>query len=351
MNNRIVSFIKIMLFFAFGISILYLVYYRQNIAFQAECSLNNIPSSDCSLIQKLLKDISHINYLWIWITIVIYMISNYLRALRWKMMLEAIGYKPKMMNLFATVMVNYLANLGIPRSGEVVRAALLSKYENIPVEKVFGTVVTDRIFDVIMMMVVFGTTILLGGSAVMGYLDKNINLVNKLSAAVQNPWIIFSLVIFTMVFLWIIYKTKSKIRNTTWGSKFIIKLMDFYSGVKSVRYISNVPMFIFHTVTIWVLYYLMQYLAFFSFAPTEDLGPIAGLVVFAFGSLGIVIPTPGGMGSFHYLTGEALAIYGVQGADSFAYANIVFFSIQIFTNIFFGALAMVILPIINKPKL
>ena len=130
----------------------------------------------------------------------------------------------------------------------------------------------------------------------------------------------------------------------------MIKLHGFYDGIMSVRRISNIPLFIFHTIAIWFLYYLMQYLAFFSFAPTENLGPVAGLVVFAFGSLGIVVPTPGGMGSFHFLTAEALAIYGIQGADAFTYANIVFFSIQIFANIIFGTISLIVLPMYNKTQ-
>jgi uncharacterized membrane protein YbhN (UPF0104 family) len=101
-------------------------------------------------------------------------------------------------------------------------------------------------------------------------------------------------------------------------------------------------------VGIWVLYYFMMYFAFFTFAPTAHLGPIAGLVVFVFGSLGILIPTPGGMGSYHYLVGEALTMYGVSGVDAFSFANIVFFSIQLFVNILLGIISLIVLPAINK---
>ncbi|MBK7636344.1 MAG: hypothetical protein IPJ13_20320 [Saprospiraceae bacterium] len=86
----------------------------------------------------------------------------------------------------------------------------------------------------------------------------------------------------------------------------------------------------------------------FTFSPTAHLGPIEGLVAFVFGSLGILIPTPGGMGSFHYLMGEALSMYGISGADAFSFANIVFFSINIFLPIVFGLLALIILPAVNK---
>lgn len=350
MKVKIASYIKVVLFFVLGIGMLLLVYYHQNAAFQAECSLKGIPSQECSLFKKLMDDLSRVKYSWIWITILAFMLSNVLRAYRWRMMLEAIGYKPKMVNIIGTVMINYLANLGIPRSGEIVRAAMLSKYENIPIEKSFGTVVTDRIFDVIAMAVIFVMTFFWGGKVVVNYLNQNINLDKHLKWIFENPLIILFVIGILFFFLYTLYKNRSKFRNTTLGQKTILKLRGFYDGIMSVRNVSNIPLFIFHSIVIWFLYYLMQYLVFFSFAPTEGLGPIAGLVVFAFGSLGIVVPTPGGMGSFHFLTAEALAIYGIQGADAFTYANIVFFSIQIFANIVFGVISLIVLPMYNKPQ-
>ena len=348
MKSKIGSYIQVVLFFALGIGMLLLVYHYQNVAFQQDCRLKGIPGKDCSLLSKLIDDLSRVRYSWIWVTIFAFMLSNILRAHRWKMMLEAIGYKPKMINLLGTVMINYLANLGIPRSGEVIRAAMISKYENIPFEKSFGTVVTDRIFDAIMLAFIFIVTFMLGGSMVVDYLNRNIQLGNKLSMVLGHPFLIVGFVLIILIAVWVIYKNKSKLRNTALGQTIMLRLKGFYDGVLSVRKVSNLPLFIFHTVAIWVLFFLMQYLAFFSFDPTQNLGIIAGLVVFSFGSLGIIIPTPGGMGSFHFLTAEALAIYGVQGADAFTYANIVFFSIQIFANIIFGVISLIMLPLINK---
>ncbi|MCZ2100956.1 MAG: flippase-like domain-containing protein [Chitinophagales bacterium] len=350
MNLKISGYIKVVLFFGLGIGMMLLVYHYQNLAFKADCALKGIPDQACSLLDKLKDDLSRVRYGWIWITIIAFMLSNVLRAHRWKMMLEAIGYKPKMTNLLGTVMVNYLANLGIPRSGEVIRAAMLSKYENIPFEKSFGTVVTDRIFDAIMMAIIFIVTFFLGGRAVADYLNQNIHLEDKLRFLTGYPFVLLSVFLLGFLTVWGVYKNRAKIRNTAFGNKIMLKLKGFYDGILSVRKVSNIPLFIFHSVVIWVLYFLMQYLAFFSFDPTQHLDIIAGLVVFSFGSLGIVIPTPGGMGSFHFLTAEALAIYGIQGSDAFTYANIVFFSIQIFANIFFGVIALIILPVFNKSR-
>ena len=348
MQKHIGKVIKVSIFFAVGIIILYLVYQRQNVAFQADCAIKGTPANECNLIQKIITDISNANYFWVIITMVLFMLTNVLRALRWKMMLQAIGYDPKTINLFGTIMINYLANLGIPRSGEVIRAGLIAEYEHIPVEKALGTIFTDRIFDVIMLAIVIGLAMVLGGNDFVNYLDQNINLGQKLSSLFQNKILVAILIALGLSTIVLAYKFRHKIQQSAFGQKLSNLLKGFADGVQSVRHVSSIPLFIFYTVGIWILYYFMMYLAFYSFEPTSHLGPTAGLVVFVFGSLGILIPTPGGMGSYHYLVGEALAMYGVSGADAFSFANIVFFSIQLFINIFFGIISLVVLPAINK---
>lgn len=341
-------FLKITVFFAVGLGILYLVYQRQDVAFKADCAIKGTPESECSLIQKIISDIGSANYFWVLITMAIFMATNVIRALRWKMMFQALGYQPRFINLLGTIMINYLANLGIPRSGEVIRAGLISKYEDIPVEKALGTIFTDRIFDVIMLILVIGLTMLVGGSTFINYLDQNINFSEKLSVLTNNPIWIISLLLIGLVGLLVMYKNKTKVRSSALGIKLINVLKGFNDGVQSVKHVSSIPLFLLYTVGIWVLYFFMLYLAFWSFEPTAHLGPIAGLVVFTFGSLGVLIPTPGGMGSYHYLVGEALSMYGIHGADAFSFANIVFFSIQLFVCVLFGIIALVVLPTINK---
>lgn len=348
MNTHLTKALKISLFFAVGIIILYLVYQRQELAFQADCALKGTPADQCSLLNKIISDISNANYFWVIITMILFLITNIFRALRWKMMLEAIGYQPRLINLFGTIMINYLANLGIPRSGEVIRAGLISQYEDIPVEKALGTIFTDRIFDVIMLALVIGLAVLIGGSDFLAYLDQNINLGQKFGDLMQNTKAVFILLLLSGLIVWFVWSNRTKINNSKIGIKLRNLIKGFSDGVQSVRHVSSIPMFIFYTVGIWVLYYFMMYFAFFTFAPTAHLGPIAGLVVFVFGSLGILIPTPGGMGSYHYLVGEALSMYGVSGVDAFSFANIVFFSIQLFVNILFGIISLIVLPVINK---
>lgn len=266
-------------------------------------------------------------------------------------MFLALGYKPRFYNLFGTIMVNYLANLGIPRSGEVIRAGLLSQYEDIPMEKVLGTIFTDRIFDVLMLIIVLGLSLLLGGQDFIHYLDVNVAFSEKLRVITSNPILSWGLVIIgfiTFLFLW---DRRFRLKSSKLGTKIYSIFSGFLSGVRSVKNVSSISLFLLYTLAIWVLYYLMLYLAFFSFDPTSHLCPREALIVFVFGSLGILIPTPGGMGSYHFLVGEALGMYGISGTDAFTFANIVFFSIQIFVNILFGSVSMLYLALKNKEKL
>jgi len=342
---------KIGVFFGVGFVLLYLVYINQDAAYQSECAIKGISPDKCSLISKLLEDMSHAHVLWVIIPMILFMLTNVLRALRWNMMLKALGYEPRFQNLFGTIMVNYLANLGVPRSGEVIRAGLLSKYEDIPMEKVLGTIFTDRIFDVIMLVITMGLALLIGGHDFINYLDTHISLGDKIRIVTQNPILSWGLIFIAVISFLYFWQRRERIKSSKFGEKIYSIFSGFSSGVQSVKNVSSLGLFLFYTVSIWVLYFFMLYLAFFAFDPTAHLGPRKGLIVFVFGSLGILIPTPGGMGSYHFLVGEALGMYGISGTDAFAFANIVFFSIQIFVNILFGSLSMLYLALKNKDKI
>lgn len=336
------------IFLSVGLVILYLLFRRQEKAFLADCALKGISETQCSLMDKITSDISSANYVWVGVTVLLFLLSVVLRALRWKMMFRAIGYQPKVMNLSGTIMINYLANLGIPRSGEVFRAGLIQRYEDVPAETALGTIFTDRIFDVFMLALVLLLAVIFGGSDFIAYLDENIQLGSRMASLTSNPIWLAGVLLPLIIIATILWKNRRIWMAGKIGKKLIALAAGFSEGVQSVRKVSSPFLFVFYTIAIWVMYYLMTYLAFFAFAPTAHLGAISGLVVFVFGSLGILIPTPGGMGSFHYLIGEGLAMYGIQGTDAFSFANIVFFSIQIFTSIVFGLLSLVLLPAFNK---
>lgn len=345
-QRALINILKAILFVGFGVAILYLLFRSQNADYQLYCEEQGIAPSDCNLFQKIIGDFKTVNYFWIGLVLLAFTISNISRAARWNMLLRPLGYQPKFINSFLTIMLGYFANLGFPRVGEVVRAGSLARYENIPAEKAIGTVVVDRIVDMMSLLIVIGLAFLLEFNTLWGYIRENVNLGDTDSILTNRYlWLLMTI---GLSGLTILLYFRTQIITSKFGQKIINLLKGFLEGIRTISQLERPWLFVLHSINIWVMYYLMTYLAFFSFAPTAHLTPLVGLMVFVFGSLGIVVPAPGGMGAYQGLVTVALGIYGVEQSDGFSFANIVFFSIQIGCNVFFGLIALIVLPLINK---
>jgi uncharacterized protein (TIRG00374 family) len=279
-------------------------------------------------------------------------ISNIHRSIRWNMLLEPLGYKPKLHNTFIAVLIGYFANLGLPRMGEVFRCSMLNRYEKVPLDKSFGTVVTERIIDVISLFVCLGIVLLFEFERVSNIFYEFIMqpLINKLTSIIgqaANTRIILAALVF--VFLIIVYFLWRLIRKTSFYARIIKVLIGFNEGLQSVRKVKNIPMFILHTVSMWLMYWMMAYLCFRAFPFTADLSPIAGFVVMVFGGFGFAAPVQGGFGVYHFIVSQTLLQYGVELNNGLSYA-LLNHSVQTISIILFGLIALLILPIINKPK-
>lgn len=346
MNKNFKNLLKTFLFLSIGTIILYVVYLKFNSDFKKECEVLGTPPEDCNFFKTIIDYIKSADYFWVFIALCFYMISNISRSLRWRMLLEPLSHKPKFVNALATVMVGYLVNLGIPRSGEFVRAGLLSQYEKMEPEKVMGTIVTSRVIDVICLLITIALTLLLSFDNFVNYFKDEVDLTSKFGGMFSPLFLtIVGAVLIIVSFLF--WKKREQLLATVIGQKIKKIILGFWEGILSIKDLKNPSRFIFHTITIWVCYYLMTYLMFFSFDATADLAPVCGLVVFVFGTLGIVIPSPGGMGTYQYLITEALMLYGVAYPEAFAFANIMFFSVQ-FLNVILGVIAFILLPIYNR---
>jgi uncharacterized membrane protein YbhN (UPF0104 family) len=276
--------------------------------------------------------------------LVAFTLSNVFRALRWQMLLDPMGYPVRFSNSFLSILLGYFANLGFPRMGEIVRAGSLARYENIPMEKVVGTLVIDRLMDFICLGVVVGLAFVFEGKTLLDFLEQSKG--GGASSGGGNLWQILLLVLAVgMVLLFVFRKRLAQLALVV---KVINLLKGFWEGMKSVLKLKNPLLFLFYSVGIWLLFYLQCWLNLMAFPPTQHLTFGAALMVFVFGTLGFVIPSPGGMGTFHALCIAGLALYGINGSDAFSYANISFFSVQIFYNILAGVLALVLMPVLNK---
>lgn len=344
MKNVLINILKFLVFFGVGAGILYLVYQNQNEAYMAQCALDGVPDNECSLIDKVIADFRGLNYFWVFGVCAAFVFSNIMRALRWNMLLKPLGRSPRTINTFLTTMLGYFANLGLPRLGEVMKPVSLAGYEKIPVEKVLGTIVVDRIMDVLSLLIVIGIAFALEFDTLWGYLNEN--MPESSGGLLGNP-IILGLGGLGIIALGLLFIFREKIMQTKLYAKLIALLKGFWDGIISIKKLDNPPLFILYSVLIWVAYYVMYYMYLPAFGPTEHLGFTVALMVFVFGAFGIVIPSPGGMGSYHALVIAALAIYGVTGSDAFSFANFSFFATQ-FVNVVLGLAAIIFLPMINK---
>ena len=273
------------------------------------------------------------NYSFILLGLFFGVLSHLSRAYRWKFMLEPLGFKPKFINSILAVLVGYLVNLAIPRAGEISRATVMTNYEKIPFEKAFGTIVAERIADLIMMLSIVAITLFVQFDFIYDLLTKNFN---PLKISIGFAVLIVGFYIFT-----------SFVKKATSG--FLLKIKTFISGliegVTSIFKMKNKWAFIFHTLFIWAMYVAM----FWATIPAiEGLNvPFGGILIgFIAGGFSIAA-TNGGIGLYPIAVASALALFDIPAETATAFGWIMW-TAQTAMIVIFGGLAFLLLPIYNK---
>jgi uncharacterized membrane protein YbhN (UPF0104 family) len=338
------NILQFLLSLGLGSTILYFVYQSQSKTYVAECMAKGTVAADCNLMDKLVADFQQSNFGWIALVMLAFLASNYSRTAKWMLLLKPMGYRPKFINGFLSILVAYFANIFIPRIGEVIRAGVFSKYEKIPVEKVMGTIVVDRVVDVLCLLLAFGLALAFEFDKIWGYINQQSGQAGE--AGGNGKWLALAGLAAAGL---LVFLLRNKLAQTSLFQKIMKMVAGFWEGIKAVGKLERPWLFVFHSLNIWLLYFIMTWLGFKAFGPTSHLDLRAALTVFAFGTLGMVIPSPGGMGTFHGLVIWVLtSFYAIKGDDAFSVANIIFFLIQIGLNAVMGLLALLVLPIINK---
>ena len=301
--------------------------------------------------QEILNSMRNANYWWIAMAIPLGILSHYIRAIRWKMLIETMGYKPGNKNMFFAVMVGYFANLALPRLGEVSRCTILTKYENVPFQKSFGTVITERVLDMMMFFFLFFLNLVLQAERLSGYIDENIYkpLQSKLHLSYDLSGAFTIIIIsFILVFGIIFLVFRKRIRANKFYKKIKLMALGFLEGMKSLTKVRNPWLFIFYTFSIWGMYLLMAYVVFFSIPASSGLGIDAGLAVLVFGSIGIMV-VQGGIGIYPAIVAETLVLYGVASEQGYALGWLIWTS-QNLTIVMVGIISLILLPILNNRK-
>ncbi len=278
------------------------------------------------------------NYWWVLLSLVFGILGHLSRAYRWQFMLEPLGYKPKFANSTMTVLIAYLVNLGIPRAGEIARATAISKYENIPFEKAFGTIVAERVADVIMLFSIISIAFVLQADLIKSYIFKE-------GDSSKFTTIIFLILLVGSGFL--VFKLLQRAQKG-----FLLKVKTFANGllegVISIFKMKKKWAFIFHTIFIWVMYVLMFYAVTFALPETTNLPFEAIIVGFVVGALSIAL-TNGGLGTFPVFVASALILYNIQENPAKAFGWIMW-TAQTLMIILFGGLSFFFLPIYNRNR-
>jgi uncharacterized protein (TIRG00374 family) len=258
-------------------------------------------------------------------------LSHLLRAERWRMLLVPSGNKVGLINSFLSLMIGYLVNLAVPRGGEVSRCYNLYKLEKTPVEVSFGTVVVERMVDVICLLLLIALSFFAEWQKLKKFIDT-LNFSSGEGFSI-SPWMI---VVFlgVIVFAAAIFFLRK--------NKRLLKIIEgFKEGLLSIFKMQKKGLFIAYSLGIWLLYFLMSYLVIKAFPETEDLGFSAVLTLFAVGSIAMAAPLPGGAGSYHTLVPLALVmLYNLPQADAVAFVFI-FHGWQTILMILMGVLSLI----------
>ena len=299
-------------------------------------SISKFTPSD---IQSIKTSFKTANYWWVVLSLFFGVLSHLSRAYRWQFLLEPLGYKPRFANSVMAVLIAYLLNLFIPRSGEIARAATIKKYENIPFEKAIGTIVAERVADVIMLFSITAIAFFLQTELMGSYLFKE----NEESSIYLK---ITFLVLFPMLGIATYYFLKKSTHP------FIQKIFKFIKGlidgIKSIITMRKKWAFIFHTVFIWFMYVLMFYTVTFALPETTNLPFAAIIVAFVVGGFSMAL-TNGGLGTYPVFVASALILYNIEDNPARAFGWIMW-TAQTIMVIIFGGLSFLLIPIYNRKR-
>ncbi len=263
---------------------------------------------------------------------VVAMASHLLRAIRWRMLLVPVGYNVSTSNSFLSVMIGYLVNLAVPRGGEVSRCYNLYKLENTPPEISFGTVIAERVVDIIFLFLLIGASFIAEWDKLTTFLSSLGVSANGISI---SPWIpiVAVIVIAGLLFLFFRFRNNEKLQKILGG---------FKEGLTAVFRVKNKSLFIFYSLGIWALYFLMSYSVIKAFPETSTLGFSAVLTLFALGTIAMTVPLPGGAGSYHTIVPLGLVmLYNLPKPDAIAFV-FVFHAWQTLILIVAGVVSLVI---------
>lgn len=323
MKKKVNILFNVIILPATGILLLYLAF--------KEINLNEA-------INTLLKA----KYEWVFISLVFAIGGFIFRALRWQVLLSSSNFNAKTKTIIYAVIMAYFANMAIPRIGEVIRCTVLKKTDKIPIEISLGTVITERIFDVLILLIVIFLVIISDISLFYSFFYNELLL-----PILQNYFSLLMLMPITIVLLIIFLITIKKNSKNVLNNKINQLLQGFINGLMSLFSMKKPFKFIFYTILIWICYLLMTYTVFFALPSTSVLTLKHSVFVLAIGGIAMSLPIQNGFGAFHWMVSRGLTLFGISQFDGLLYATLCHES-QTFLILILGVIVMLIIFLFYK---
>ena len=295
---------------------------------------------DLQLIGETLKELK---YEWILLSFFFGLTSHFIRAVRWKMLIEPMGHKPRTLNLFLSVLVLYFINLVVPRGGEVARCGTVTRYEKIPFVKLVGTVFVERISDLLAFFLIFAAIVI-----------WKLDLMKQIFASLPLDYSGYPTKMLTIggvgVSVVLLYLGSKRFGLLDKFSERIKKIKkDVIQGIKSILLMRNTSLYIIYTAMIFLMWLFMLYVIFFAYTPTSNMSFAAAIFAYTVGTFAYLLPIQAGIGVWHFLIIQSLLLFGLEKDAGMMYALIA----HTFTNLVylvFGSVGFVMLPLFNHKR-
>ena len=307
-------------------------------------SVKDLTGEDKSQIKESLKTARY----WLLIPVFgILFLSHLVRALRWKLLIEPLGYKPSTTNTLFAVFIGYLANQAVPRLGEVLKCTILARYERVPADKLVGTIILERVIDAITLLIVFGVTLAIQPDIYSQLIETIFNTKNEGGAAktISSSMLLIIIggILFIALAIWMI-RNKKNFNDLSLLFRRIGK--SIWQGVSAIRHLKKRWLFIFFTISMWSLYLTGGYLGFMALKETQHFGINEAFTVLSAGSVGM-IATPGGIGAYAYLLQKTMQVYGLNEGIALAFGWILWLA-QTAVILIGGFISFLAIPYYNK---
>ena len=320
MSKNLITLLKVLISVGLAGGLLYLVF--QNIEWDA-----------------FWERAKTVDYTWVVASILLSVLAFVIRAYRWNILLEPLGYNLKTSRTTLAVLVGYLANLALPRLGEITRCGILKKNDDVAIPSALGSVVTERIIDVLTLLLLILLSLALESDRLLRFLStayQDLHIPNYVAAMIVAGGII------GVIALVLFIKRQDKLQG-----KFASLLKGFVAGFLSLRNIKRPIGFLFSTVMLWVVYYLMSYIIIFSIPETSHLGLGAGFMLLVTGGIALALPVQSGFGTYHGMIAGMLLLYSIDQTTGVFLATLLHTS-QILAIALFGSIALIVSFVIRR---